>query len=140
VVVRLVEWTVGGCVAIYIWLWNVAGHEIISLTPTSLTIRRDILGFGRSKEYDLPSVRNLRIDPWPENTNLTSRTQLLVGGTIAFDYGAKTFRFGGGVDEAEASHLIELLKSAIHSTPPLNDSARAFTASLRPIDQLTPRP
>jgi hypothetical protein len=104
-------WTVGGAAAIYIWLWNAAGHEIVSLTPTSLTIRRDILGFGRSKEYDLPSVKNLRIVPTLGIANFNFPTQSLTGGSMAFDYGAKTFRFGGGLDEAEASHLIELLKS-----------------------------
>lgn len=104
-------WTVGGAVAIYFWLWNVAGHEIISLTPTSLTLRRDILGFGRSKEYDLPSIKNLRIVPMLGISNFNFPTQSLTGGSMAFDYGAKTFRFGGGLDEAEASHLIEVLKS-----------------------------
>jgi hypothetical protein len=29
------------------------------------------------------------------------------GGLIAFDYGAQTFRFGAGVDEAEAKHILE---------------------------------
>jgi hypothetical protein len=95
-----------------LWLWSMAGHEIVSLTPTSLTIRRDILGFGRSREYDLPSVKNLRIDNTAVNGRYNQGFSLTPGaGTIAFDYGAKTFRFGGGVDEAEASHLIELLKS-----------------------------
>ena len=104
-------WTVGGAVAIYFWLWNAAGHEIISLTPTSLTLRRDILGFGRSKEYDLPSVKNLRTVPSLGNSNFNYTTQSLAGGAMAFDYGAKTFRFGGGLDEAEAAHLIDVLKS-----------------------------
>ena len=106
-------WTVGGCAAIAYWMWSVAGHEIISLTPTSLAIRRDILGFGRSREYDLPSVKNLRVDRAPINNSFTwsSPSRSMLGGAIAFDYGSKTFRFGGGVDEAEASQLIELLKS-----------------------------
>jgi hypothetical protein len=111
VVVWLVGWTVGGCYFIYVWLWNLAGHEIVSLTPASLTIRRDILGFGRSGEYDLPSLKNLRIAPTFGNTNSNFPKPSLVGGTIAFDYGAKTFRFGGGLDDAEASHLIDVLKS-----------------------------
>ena len=112
VVVWLAGWTVGGAAAIYFWLWNIAGHEIVSLTPTSLTIRRDILGFGRSREYDLPSVKNLRIPLTLANTNLTIPAQSFGGGgTIAFDYGAKTFRFGGGLADAEASHLIDVLKS-----------------------------
>jgi len=106
-------WTVGGCAAICFWMWNVAGHEIVSLTPASLAIRRDILGFGRSREYDLPSVKNLRIDRTPMNRSFAwnSPSRSMLGGAIAFDYGSKTFRFGGGIDEAEASHLIELLKS-----------------------------
>jgi hypothetical protein len=106
-------WTVGGCAAISFWLWSATGHEIVSLTPASLAIRRDILGFGRSREYDLPSVKNLRIGPTLMNSSSTwsSPAQSMFRGAIAFDYGAKTFRFGGGVDEAEASHLIELLKS-----------------------------
>ena len=37
-------WTVGGCAAISIWLWSMAGHEIVSLAPTSLAIRLDIFG------------------------------------------------------------------------------------------------
>jgi hypothetical protein len=106
-------WTVGGCFCISMWLWSVAGHEIVSLTPTSLAIRQDILGFGRSREYDLPSVKNLRIDDTPINSRSSEGFSLPTpfGGKIAFDYGAKTFRFGSGVGEAEASHLIELLKS-----------------------------
>ena len=74
-VVWLGGWTVGGAAAIYFWLWNIAGHEIVSLTPTSLTIRRDILGFGRSNEYDLPSVKNLRIVFTLANTNFTIPAQ-----------------------------------------------------------------
>jgi hypothetical protein len=111
VVVWLLGWTVGGCYFSYVWLWNLAGHEIVSLTPTSLTIRRNILGFGQSSEYDLPSVKNLRVAPTFGKSNANFPTLSLIGGTIAFDYGAKTFRFGSSLDEAEASHLVELLKS-----------------------------
>lgn len=106
-------WTVGGGFAIFFWMWNLAGHEVVSLTPTSLAIRREVLGFGPSREYDLPNVKNLRVDSaFSRNGlefSLTSRS--MFAGSIAFDYGAKTFRFGSGVDEAEASHLIEVLRS-----------------------------
>jgi hypothetical protein len=36
------------------------------------------------------------------------------GGLIAFDYGAKTFRFGASVDESEARDIVSELK-AIHA-------------------------
>jgi hypothetical protein len=107
-------WTVGGYLAISLCLWSIAGHEIVSLTPVTLAIRRDILGFGRSREYDLPSVKNLRIDRTPLNSRgafWSSDSPPMLSGAIAFDYGSKTFRFGGGLDEAEASQIIERLKS-----------------------------
>jgi hypothetical protein len=71
------------------------------------------LGFGRSREYDLTNVKNLRIARSPLNSNYgwNSPSQSMLGGTIVFDYGSKTFHFGGGLDEAEASQLIERLKS-----------------------------
>lgn len=31
-------------------------------------------------------------------------------GTLRFDYGLKTVRFGGGIDEAEANFIINKLK------------------------------
>jgi hypothetical protein len=55
-------WTVGGGLAIYFWLWMIAGHEVVTLTPTLLGLRRDVLGFGRSRDYDLLSVKNLSVD------------------------------------------------------------------------------
>ena len=39
---------------------------------------------------------------------------LIVGGNIAFDYGAKTYRFGSGIDEAEARKIVGLLESHHH--------------------------
>jgi hypothetical protein len=105
-------WTILGCSAIFFWIWIVAGHEIVTLTPTYLSIRREILGFGWSANYDLVSVKNLLVNRAP-NSSWTggSRPRSMFGGSIAFDYVSKTLRFGGGLDEAEASHLIELLKS-----------------------------
>jgi hypothetical protein len=37
----------------------------------------------------------------------------LHGGIMAFDYGAKTYRFGFGVDEPEAQELMEVLAEAV---------------------------
>ncbi|HYL57876.1 MAG TPA: hypothetical protein VEU51_03325 [Candidatus Acidoferrales bacterium] len=89
------------------------GKEIVALSADALTIKRDILSFGPVRDFDLSSVRNLRVDPvrgalaakayspWPG----------YMSGVVAFDYGAKTCRFGGGVDEPEARDIVELLES-----------------------------
>jgi hypothetical protein len=98
-------WTVGGAFAIYSWLWNLMGREIITVHGRALTTRRDIGGYGFDKEYDLAQVRDLRVsvmgfNPWDFSASL--QFWGLGGGLVAFDYGAKTYRFGAGLDEAEA--------------------------------------
>lgn len=73
----------------------------------SLILRREILGLGRSREFDVSQIRDLRILPLP----LGDPRDLSLGseGVIAFDYGAKTFRFGAALAEAEAKQLLQTL-------------------------------
>src|ERR1700719_1961236 len=109
-------WTVGGGYAGYYWLWNVLGKELIVLGEPSLAIRSDVLGFGRVREFDLAEVRDLRVDSassglaklgWGSSGQMPGAS----AGTIAFDYGAKTFHFGSGLDESEARQLIARLNT-----------------------------
>ena len=58
-------------------------------------------------------ISNLRVSPQPFNPfNFSASLQFwgVGGGAIAFDYGARTYRFGGGVDEAEANQIIATIK------------------------------
>jgi hypothetical protein len=102
-------WTVGGAFAIYLWLWNLMGRQIITIHGHTLTTRRDIGGYGFDKEYDLTQVRDLRVSAKGFNA-LDFSASLdflgLGGGLIAFDYGAKTYRLGAGLDEAEAKFVV----------------------------------
>jgi len=112
-VVWLVVWTIGGIFAIYIWLWNLTGKEIISVNSLSITVKRSLFGYGREKEYEMTHINNLRVSPQPFNPwNFSSGLQCwgIGGGVIAFDYGARTYRFGSGIDEAEATQLLEKIK------------------------------
>jgi len=110
----LTMWTLGGGWAIYTWLWSAVGKEIIHLRSDALTVKRDVLGFGRTHEYDLAHVSNLRVasavpvDPF--NWGSSRRVWGMGQGIVAFDYGAKTFRFGGSVDEAEGAQLVNTLR------------------------------
>ncbi|HUO05935.1 MAG TPA: hypothetical protein VMU16_12130 [Candidatus Binataceae bacterium] len=103
-------WTVGGAFAIVTCLWNLAGKELIWLSPATLMIKREVYGIGPVREYDLANVANLRV----QDTVIPvyfNQLQMFGMGRIAFDYGAKTFRFAGGVDEAEAAQIVKLMKS-----------------------------
>jgi hypothetical protein len=104
-----VVWTVSGLLAIYAWLWQVVGKEIITVHGQTFTRRRDVGGFGFDKEYNLLQMRDLRVAQVGFNPlDVSSSLQLwgIGGGVIAFDYEARTIRFGAGLDEAEAKEVV----------------------------------
>lgn len=106
-------WTVGGLFAIYAWLWQVMGKEIVTARGQTFKIRRDIGGFGFDKEYNLVQMRDLRVVHVEFNpVDFSSSLQLwgVGGGAIAFDYGEKTYRFGASLDEAEAKQVVTAIK------------------------------
>lgn len=102
----LTGWTVGGGFAILVWLWTVAGKEVVILRPGELSIRHQLFGIGRSREFDLAHVRNLRVSPARSSQQAASMRYWGFPGTLAFDYGSRTFRFAGAVDEAEAAQIV----------------------------------
>ncbi|MFA5354743.1 MAG: hypothetical protein WC291_10980 [Thermodesulfovibrionales bacterium] len=109
----LVAWTIGGGFAIYTWLWNVAGKEIITVNSLYLTVKKDLFGYGRVKEYEMSHITNLRVSPQPFNPfDVSSSLQFwgVGGGVLAFDYGSRTYRFCRGVDEAEATQVMGRIK------------------------------
>ncbi|OYW74272.1 MAG: hypothetical protein B7Z37_18350 [Verrucomicrobia bacterium 12-59-8] len=114
--VWLCAWTVGGAFVIYIWLWQLKGSEVITVSPTALSIKREVLGFGRTKHYDVAEIHQLRVAPFTFNPfEFRSGMAMwgLAGGALAFDYGFKTFRFGAGLDEAEARIILQTITSRV---------------------------
>ncbi len=110
----LVGWTIGGGFALYLCVWNAMGKEIVYLGPGVLATKHDLLGFGRTREYDLSHVKNLRVTPQvqdPFGWSSGMRAWGVSAGTVAFDYGAKTFRFGAAIDEAEGAQIVDELKA-----------------------------
>jgi hypothetical protein len=116
-VVWLSGWTIGGLFAIYsIWVM-LAGKEFIEAGRGVIAIKNQALFFMPEKVYDLREVKNLRIEEPLENENYGFgrrngiRLDLTNVGTIRFDYGMKTIKFGNGIDEAEAKYIVDKLKS-----------------------------
>jgi hypothetical protein len=102
-------WTVGGGYAIYTWLWQIAGKEVIEISSASISIAKKVLSFSHPKEYEASYIQSLRVSPPIQSTwspfGSTGRVWGTGEGIIAFDYGAKTYRFGSGLDEAEAKMI-----------------------------------
>lgn len=97
---------------IYLLMWAIGGSESVEWTPDTLRIQRRILGVPiSSREYDARHVTRLRVSPTPyiRKWNMWSS---IISGAVAFDYGAKTFRFGVALPETEAQRLLESLGGA----------------------------
>jgi hypothetical protein len=116
-------WTTGVILiiaySIVILLWLLFGVEVIKVDYASIKLRRQILGLGRTLEYNGDHVRKLRAAPIVYATtgyrsSFTWEYLGLSGGQIAFDYGAKTIRFGGGLDEAEACIIVDAIAQRFH--------------------------
>ena len=110
--VWLTGWTIGGGLALYTFLWQLAGKEIVEVSYEMIKIQNAIFGVGRTKEYSATDIKDFRISPIAAENDLFGWTRTRSvwgrpGGLLAFDYGARTFRFGGGVDEAEAKQILE---------------------------------
>ena len=106
-------WTIAGGFAIYTFLWQLVGKEYIEVSYDRIIIKRAIFGFEPTKEYLASHIKNLRVAPFTILRNTIDDWFRPRGfwrapsGFIAFDYGSKTFRFGDGVDEAEAKQILE---------------------------------
>jgi hypothetical protein len=104
----LVGWTLGGAAVIVAIAWIVLGKEMVEALAGEFAVRRAVGPFGRTHEYELAAMRNLRVaalefDPF--SPVMAFRWLGISGGRLAFDYGARTFRFAAGVDEAEADAI-----------------------------------
>ncbi len=110
-------WAIGISYVVIGVLWQFAGKEIIRIAEGEIEIRYAIFGIGFSKRYTLTEAHKLRVSPNPPVSFWNSRRgQSPFGepGIIAFDYGAKTIRFGRSLDEAEATQIVAKL-SARHA-------------------------
>ncbi len=79
---------------------------------STLHVKRDVLGLGRSRTYELYKIRNLRVAPQPTAPWDTGMFKLsgIMGCLIAFEFEGKTIRFGTAIDEPEAQTIIERMQ------------------------------
>ena len=112
--VWLAGWTFGGFFAFRAFVWIVSGKEIITVGQGELTVKKKNLLFYKPKTYSLNDAKKFRVRDDAANLGYYGRQNNVGGltntGTIKFDYGMKTIKFGTGVDEAEASYLLQKLK------------------------------
>jgi hypothetical protein len=105
-------WTLGGGWALATVAWLVAGRERVRVEQGTLTLEQVVGPVGRHRSYDLRHVTGLRTLPQASHELIAGKmTPFGFGSTggLAFDYGTSTIRWGAGLDEAEASVVVERL-------------------------------
>ena len=110
-------WTFGSGLAILMIFWQIAGKEIIEISNNSIIVSKTIFYIGFHKEYSGEYIKDLRLSSviiagndfqWGRNNN--SNYYLIGYPKLVFDYGAKTIRFGYGIDEAEAKQILNIIQ------------------------------
>jgi hypothetical protein len=105
----LTFWLLAEVWVLYWWLWTAFGKEIVTIREGALGIRRDILGYGRTKSFPIGSVRNLRASGlFPSNSYWDNYlVQLkLAGGTVGFEVQGQVKKFGIQLTEPEAEEVV----------------------------------
>ena len=99
----VVIWVLGNAACVPMFLWYLAGKEVILVDDRALTIRRTLFGLGPTRRYDLARVRDLR----------ACGEGLEVGSSVAFDHDGKRRRFGQNLPAAEVERLIEAIRGRV---------------------------
>lgn len=102
----LAAWLLGEVYVLIIILWQLAGREELTFSSGNLIHRVAIGSLGRAREFSGSDIRHLRPSPqialpWMDQMRWMPPIFGSGQGAIAFDYGAKTYRIGAGLDEAE---------------------------------------
>jgi hypothetical protein len=109
----LAGWMLGEMWAIYWWLWSGFGKEIVTIREGMLSIRRDILGYGRTRSFPIGIVKDLRpsgffpSDSYWENYLVQLK---LADGTVGIDVQGQVKKFGVQLTEPEAQEVVQELK------------------------------
>jgi len=112
-VILLIFVTALGGYLVYQFIWQLSGKEVIDISTHNIVITHAALGIRSPREFSAEHINDLRMSTTIIDVNnliflfyFGSNTIRRNIGSLAFDYGAKTYRFGAGIDEAEAKMII----------------------------------
>jgi hypothetical protein len=102
--------------------WLLRGREVVTVTPRELVLWRGLGRLGKERRFARDRIERLRPAP---HKGMFSLAQVLrgpldqyglTGGTVVFDYGARTHAFGSRLDDAETLQLVELMERELGLT------------------------
>jgi hypothetical protein len=119
--VWLIFWAFGWIFAATTVALQLGGSEILKVAGRDLEISSGVGRWRRRKLYRGDQIRNLTSsDPNPMGWPFGARAMTFPGfnraGAIKFDYGARTIRAAGSVDESEGRMIVQWLKPKLPRT------------------------
>jgi hypothetical protein len=124
-IIWLCMWALGWLFAAVTIGWQLSGREIVRVVNSDLELGYRIFGYERTKLYRGADLRDLASTP--TIPSIFQYTQLSVPffkqgnmGVITFNYGARTERFGLGLDSAEGALIVDKLLPQLPTTAKSN--------------------
>ena len=144
IVVSAAIWAVAYACLAYSALWVVSGKEILTVADGEITLGRSIWGFTRTSTWPVSRASYLRSKRQPGEWRVPLGLAMIMaegpfwfwfigvvagkgemGGSVAFDVGKKTVRFGVNLNGEDAAAVIEMLTPFVITTTTLIRSKRA---------------
>ena len=91
---------ISNAVCVPMFLWHLAGRQVILIDDRALTIRHELFGVGPSRSYVLAGIGDLR----------ASDEGLEAGSSVAFDHDGVRRRFARELPAAEVERLIAAIR------------------------------
>jgi hypothetical protein len=113
---------------LFLALWNTFGSEVVWVTSRTLSVKRDLFGFGRTTAFSAESICNMRAVGVFGRPPVWSYNFALYGfgpGVVAFEQDRRTRRFGMQLEEGEARQLVERLRQHLPLKAFLDDRHEA---------------
>jgi hypothetical protein len=109
VAVWLLLWTFGGLMMLFAWMNMVLGGEVVRVDAQGISRSWHPLPFPRPRRYLAAHIVDLRAAPtlprsWEQAFDWRRWSEQR--GAVAFDYGAKTVRVAGQVEEPEGRQIV----------------------------------
>lgn len=98
----------------YVFLWNAFGREIIAIDKDRLTVKKEVLGVSRKKDFSLNGIVGLKgSEPKLPLPLFSASAWGLPSGAVSFEYDGELNRFAHELTENEQIEVLKVLKRFI---------------------------
>lgn len=109
-IIWLCGWTFGGLMVLVNLFWSFFGREKLLISNNLARFEKTVFDLGQKKKFETAELKNFRFEQVDTELNNKKMFWNFKSGKIKFDYGFKTYAFGLALDDAEANHIVDLLK------------------------------